>query len=28
VLPGGSEATLTYVRAGNSYTVEVTLGDL
>jgi len=28
VLPGGSEAALTYVRAGNSYTVEVTLGDL
>ena len=28
VLPGGSEATLTYVRASNSYTVEVTLGDL
>lgn len=28
VLPGGSEATLTYVRAGNSYTVEVTLGNL
>ena len=28
VLPGGSEATLTYVRVGNSYTVEVTLGDL
>ena len=28
VLPGGSEATLTYVRAGNSYTVQVTLGNL
>jgi len=28
VLPGGSSATLTYVRGGNSYTVEVTLGDL
>ena len=28
VLPGGSEATLTYVRAGNSYTIEVTLGNL
>lgn len=28
VLPGGSDATLTYVRSGNSYTVEVTLGDL
>ncbi len=28
VLPGGSSATLTYVRAGNTYTVEVTLGDL
>lgn len=28
VLPGGSGATLTYVRAGNTYTVEVTLGEL
>ena len=28
VLRGGSVATLTYVRSGNSYTVEVTLGDL
>ncbi len=28
VLPGGSEATLTYVRAGNTYTVEVALGNL
>lgn len=28
VLPGGSNATLTYVRSGNTYTVEVTLGDL
>jgi putative serine protease PepD len=28
VLPGGSSATLTYVRGGNTYTVEVTLGDL
>ena len=28
VLPGGSQATLTYVRGGNSYTVEVTLGEL
>jgi len=28
VLPGGSEATVTYVRSGNTYTVEVTLGDL
>ena len=27
-LPGGPTATMTYVRAGNSYTVEVTLGDL
>lgn len=27
-LPGGTTATMTYVRAGNSYTVEVTLGDL
>jgi putative serine protease PepD len=28
VLPGGTETTLTYVRAGNTYTVEVTLGEL
>ena len=27
-LPGGTTATMTYVRAGNSYTVEVTLGEL
>jgi putative serine protease PepD len=27
-LPGGSQATLTYVRGGNSYTVEVTLDEL
>jgi putative serine protease PepD len=27
-LPGGSESTLTYVRGGNSYTVEVTLGEI
>lgn len=27
-LPGGSPSTLTYVRGGNSYTVEVTLGEL
>lgn len=27
-LPGGSGTTLTYVRGGNSYTVEVTLGEL
>jgi putative serine protease PepD len=27
-LPGGSPSTLTYVRSGNSYTVEVTLGKL
>jgi putative serine protease PepD len=27
-LPGGSRATLTYVRGGNSYTVEVTLDEL
>lgn len=27
-LPGGSASTLTYVRGGNSYTVEVTLGAL
>jgi putative serine protease PepD len=28
VLPGGTSATLTYVRAGNTYTVEVALGNL
>lgn len=28
VLPGGTETTLTYVRAGNTYSVEVTLGEL
>jgi len=28
VLPGGTTATVTYVRAGNTYTVEVALGDL
>lgn len=28
VMPGGTGATLTYVRAGNTYTVEVTLGEL
>ena len=27
-LPGGTTATMSYVRAGNSYTVEVTLGEL
>lgn len=27
-LPGGAASTLTYVRGGNSYTVEVTLGEL
>ena len=27
-LPGGTETTLTYVRAGQSYTVRVTLGEL
>jgi putative serine protease PepD len=27
-LPGGTETTLTYVRAGQSYTVQVTLGEL
>lgn len=27
-LPGGSTTTLTYVRGGNTYTVEVTLGEL
>jgi putative serine protease PepD len=27
-LPGGTTATLTYVRGGNTYTVEVTLGEL
>ena len=27
-LPGGTTAAMTYVRAGNSYTVEVTLGEL
>jgi putative serine protease PepD len=27
-LPGGSEVTMTYVRGGNSYTVEVTLDEL
>lgn len=27
-LPGGSQATLTYVRGGNSFTVEVTLDEL
>jgi len=27
-LPGGATATMSYVRAGNSYTVEVTLGEL
>lgn len=27
-LPGGSEATLTYVRGNQSYTVRVTLGEL
>jgi putative serine protease PepD len=27
-LPGGSSSTLTYIRNGNSYTVEVTLGEL
>lgn len=27
-LPGGSTATLTYLRGGNTYTVEVTLGEL
>lgn len=27
-LPGGSQTTLTYVRGGNSYTVEVTLDEL
>jgi len=28
VLPGGTSATVTYVRAGNTYTVEVALGIL
>ncbi|MDA2980950.1 MAG: trypsin-like peptidase domain-containing protein [Actinomycetota bacterium] len=28
VLPGGTTATVTYVRSGNTYTVEVALGDL
>lgn len=28
VLPGGSTSTVTYVRSGNTYTVEVTLGEL
>lgn len=27
-LPGGTASTLTYVRGGNSYTVEVVLGEL
>ena len=27
-LPGGTTSTLTYVRGGNTYTVEVTLGEL
>ena len=27
-LPGGTTATMSYVRAGDSYTVEVTLGEL
>jgi putative serine protease PepD len=27
-LPGLSDATLTYVRGGNSFTIEVTLGEL
>jgi S1-C subfamily serine protease len=26
-LPGGSTSTLTYVRGGNTYTVEVTLDE-
>ena len=28
VLPGGTSATVTYVRSGNTYTVEVALGNL
>jgi putative serine protease PepD len=27
-LPGGTASTLTYVRGGNSFTVEVELGEL